>query len=95
MDPILRAAAKSWPNFRSKFPSVFRLDHVSRNVLAARINEAKGLGNLNVTLSSSSSFDGRYVKFLTPKGQNQVSALHRCPYYRGRECRIFAISGTK
>ena len=24
MDPILRAAAKSWPNFRSKFPSVFR-----------------------------------------------------------------------
>ena len=22
MDPILRAAAKSWPNFRSKFPSV-------------------------------------------------------------------------
>ena len=23
MDPILRAAAKSWPNFRSKFPSVF------------------------------------------------------------------------
>ena len=31
----------------------------------------------------------------TPKGQNQVSALQRCPYYRGRECRIFGISGTK
>ena len=31
----------------------------------------------------------------TPKGQNQVSALQRCPYYRGRECMIFDISGTK
>ena len=31
----------------------------------------------------------------TPKGQNQVSALQRCPYYRGRECIIFGISGTK
>ena len=32
---------------------------------------------------------------LTPKGQKQVSALQRCPYYRGRECMIFGISGTK
>ena len=31
----------------------------------------------------------------TPKGQNQVSALQRCPYYRGRKCMIFGISGTK
>ena len=31
----------------------------------------------------------------TPKGQSQVSALQRCPYYRGRECMIFGISGTK
>ena len=31
----------------------------------------------------------------TPKGQNQVSALQRCLYYRGRECMIFGISGTK
>ena len=31
----------------------------------------------------------------TPKGQNQVSALQRCPYYRGRECMVFGISGTK
>ena len=31
----------------------------------------------------------------TPKGQNKVSALQRCPYYRGRECMIFGISGTK
>ena len=31
----------------------------------------------------------------TPQGQNQVSALQRCPYYRGRECMIFGISGTK
>ena len=31
----------------------------------------------------------------TPKGQNQVSALQRCPYYRGSECMIFGISGTK
>ena len=31
----------------------------------------------------------------TPKGQNQVSALQRCPYYRDRECMIFGISGTK
>ena len=31
----------------------------------------------------------------TPKGQNQVFALQRCPYYRGRECIIFGISGTK
>ena len=32
----------------------------------------------------------------TPKGQNEeVSALQRCPYYRGRECMIFGISGTK
>ena len=31
----------------------------------------------------------------TPKGQNQVSALRRCPYYRGRECMIFGFSGTK
>ena len=31
----------------------------------------------------------------TPKGQNQLSALQRCPYYRGRECMIFGISGTK
>ena len=28
----------------------------------------------------------------TPKGQSQVSALRRCPYYRGRECMIFGIS---
>ena len=31
----------------------------------------------------------------TPKGQNQLSALQRCPYYRGRESVIFGISGTK
>ena len=31
----------------------------------------------------------------TPKGQNQVSALQRCPYYSGRECMISGISGTK
>ena len=31
----------------------------------------------------------------TPKGQNQVSALQRCPYYRGRKSMIFGISGTK
>ena len=31
----------------------------------------------------------------TPKGQNQVSALKRCPCYRGREYMIFGISGTK
>ena len=24
-----------------------------------------------------------------------MSALQRCPYYRGRECTIFSISGTK
>ena len=30
-----------------------------------------------------------------PKGQYQVSALQRCPYYSGRECIIFGISGTK
>ena len=29
------------------------------------------------------------------KGRNQVSALQRCPYYRGRQCMIFGISGTK
>ena len=31
----------------------------------------------------------------TSKGQNQLSALQRCPYYRGRECMIFGLSGTK
>ena len=31
----------------------------------------------------------------TSKGQNQVSFLQRCPYYRGRECMMFGISGTK
>ena len=35
----------------------------------------------------------------TPKGQNQVSsevsALQRRPYYKGRKCMIFGISGTK
>ena len=31
----------------------------------------------------------------TPKGQNQVSTLQRCLYYRGKECMIFGISGTK
>ena len=31
----------------------------------------------------------------TPKGQNQLSGLQRRPYYRGRECMIFGISGTK
>ena len=31
----------------------------------------------------------------TPKGQNQLSPLQRCPYYRGSECMIFDISGTK
>ena len=30
-----------------------------------------------------------------PKGHNQVSTLQRCPHYRGRECMIFGISGTK
>ena len=34
-------------------------------------------------------------KIRTPKGQNQVSVLQRCPYYRGRDCMIFGISGTK
>ena len=24
-----------------------------------------------------------------------MSTLQRCPYYRGRECMIFGISGTK
>ena len=28
-------------------------------------------------------------------GQNQVSALQKCPYYRGRERVIFGISVTK
>ena len=28
-------------------------------------------------------------------GQNQESALQRCPYYRGRERVIFGISGIK
>ena len=31
----------------------------------------------------------------TPQGQNQLSGLQRCPYYRGKECMIFGISGTK
>ena len=31
----------------------------------------------------------------TPKGQNQVSASQRCPYYRGKKRMIFGISGTK
>ena len=31
----------------------------------------------------------------TPKGQNQVSALQRCPYYKGREYMIFGISVHK
>ena len=31
----------------------------------------------------------------TRKGPNQLSGLQRCPYYRGRECMIFGISGTK
>ena len=31
----------------------------------------------------------------TSKGQNQLFALQRCPYYTGRECMIFGISGTK
>ena len=31
----------------------------------------------------------------TPKGQNQVSALQRCPYHRGTEYMSFGISGTK
>ena len=31
----------------------------------------------------------------TSKGQNQLSALQRRPYYRGTECMIFGISGTK
>ena len=31
----------------------------------------------------------------TPKGQNQVSTLQKCPYYKGRECMIFGFSGTK
>ena len=31
----------------------------------------------------------------TPKGQNQLSTLQRCPNYRGRECMIFGISGIK
>ena len=44
---------------------------------------------------STSSANGIYSEtslIRTPKGQNQVSALQRCPYYRGRECRIFGIS---
>ena len=31
----------------------------------------------------------------TPKGQNQLSGLQMSLYYRGRECMIFGISGTK
>ena len=28
-------------------------------------------------------------------GPNERSAIERCPYYRGRECSIYGISGTK
>ena len=31
----------------------------------------------------------------TPNGQNQVSTLQRCPYYKGREHMIFGISVHK
>ena len=31
----------------------------------------------------------------TPKGQNQVSTSQKWSYYRGRECMMFVISGTK
>ena len=37
----------------------------------------------------------RQTSFIRTKEQNQVSALQRCPYYRGRECMSFGISGTK
>ena len=30
-----------------------------------------------------------------PQGQNRLPGLQRCPYYRGRECMMFGISGTK
>ena len=48
-------------------------------------------------VSSSTSFSEYSQTSLirTPKGQNQLSALQRCPYYRCRECMIFGISSTK
>ena len=39
------------------------------------------------------SFYNQTSLILTPKGKNQVSALQRCPYYRGRECMILAFLG--
>ena len=50
------------------------------------------------TLLSSESDSSTYSQtslIRTPKGQNKVSALLRCPYYRGRECMIFGISGNR
>ena len=48
--------------------------------------ECNQLGLLQSTFQYS-----RTSLIWTPKGQNQVSALQRCPYYRGRECMIFGI----
>ena len=47
------------------------------------------------TMKKSSSLYSQTSLIRTPKVQNQVSALQRCPYYRGRECMIFGFSGTK
>ena len=53
MDPIFRAAAKSWPNFRSKFPSVTSLSWQF-------LNRTKG----NLKVKNSSSLIYHYAHFL-------------------------------
>ena len=78
--------------------SIFNSDNSSRDF----INLQFFFCFLNIFLSTDEFFNddclcGFQGKWSTvkPQGQNQVSTLQRCPYYRDREYMIFGISGTK
>ena len=77
----LKQIEASCVHFRFRWRSMLESEYIhvyKQNLLTTSINY--------VPVVSTSSIR-------TPKGQNQVSALQRCPYYRGRECMILAFLG--
>ena len=52
-------------------------------------------GVIRLIFSVANKLYSQTSSIRTPQGQNQLSGLQRCPYYRGRKCIIFGICGTK
>ena len=98
-----RSSSNRWMRWYGVCISVFKQKHTC-SVSHALSQNSKPLLLTYGATSIAGSPPLRFLKYWrysqtsliwTPKGQNQVSALQRCPYYRGREWSIFGISGTK